>query len=58
MPEPLFVEHISPMAPPGFQDAVRQAAHQEGQTAPEFIRAAIRDRLRTVAAEQASAEPG
>ncbi len=52
MPEPLFTGQINLMAAPGFHDAVRQAARQEGQTASEFIRSAIRDRLRAVATEQ------
>ena len=55
MAEPLFIEQLSLMVPTGFQDAVREAAHQQGQTASEFIRSAIRDRLRSVAAEQPSA---
>ena len=50
--EPFFVDRISILAPSGFQDQVRDAARQEGQTASEFIRSAIRDRLRVVAAEQ------
>ena len=48
MPEPLFTEQINIAAPPGFQAKVREAARQEGQTASEFIRSAIRDKLRTV----------
>ena len=46
--EPFFVDRISILTPPGFQDQVREAARQEGQTASEFIRSAIRDKLRTV----------
>ncbi len=45
MPEPLFVEQLTVMAPPGFRDAVRDAARQEGQTASEYIRQAIRAQL-------------
>ncbi len=52
---PFFVDRISILTPPGFQDVVRQAARQEGQTASEFIRSAIRDRLRVVAVEQPAA---
>ena len=55
MPEPLFREQINIATPPGFHDAVRQAARQEGQTASEFIRSAVRDKLRAVAAEQSAA---
>ena len=36
--EPFFVDRISILAPSGFQDQVRDAARQEGQTASEFIR--------------------
>ena len=54
MSEPLFTEQINIAAPPGFQDAVRQAARQEGQTASEFIRSAIRDKQRTVEQPAAS----
>ncbi len=46
--EPFFVDRISILAPSGFQDQVRDAARQEGQTTSEFIRSAIRDKLRTV----------
>lgn len=44
--EPFFVERIHVLGPPGFQAAIRDAAHQEGRTASECIRQAIRDRLR------------
>ena len=54
--EPFFVDRISILRPSGFQDTVRQAASQEGQTASEFIRSAIRDRLRVVTAEQPAAD--
>ena len=50
--EPFFVDRISILVPSGFQDQVREAARQEGQMASEFIRSAILDRLRVVAAEQ------
>ncbi len=50
--EPIFIEQVHLMAPSGFQDKAREAARQEGQTASEFVRQAIRDRLRVVAAEQ------
>lgn len=55
MAEPLFVEQVHIMAPPGFQDAVRDAARREGQTSSEFIRQAIRARIRHTEPEQASA---
>ncbi len=51
MPEPLFVDQIHLMAPPGFHDAVKAAARNEGQTASEFIRQAIRVQLRRVDSE-------
>ena len=53
--EPFFVDRISILAPSGFQDQVREAARHEGQTASEFIRSAIRDRLRAVATKQPAA---
>ncbi len=46
--EPLFVDRISILTPPGFQDQIRDAARQEGQSLSEFIRSAVRDKLRTV----------
>ncbi len=55
MPEPLFIEQIRLMAPPGFQGQVREAAREAGQTLSEFIRGAICDRLRVVASEQPAA---
>ena len=56
MPEPLFVEPLKLMVPSGFRDEVHEAAHQQGQTASEFIRSAIRNRLRAVATEQPVAD--
>ncbi len=56
--EPLFVDRISILTPPGFQARVRDAARQEGQTVSEFVRSAIRDRLPVAAPEQVSAEAG
>ena len=50
-----FPEPIQTKAPEGTQDAVREAARQEGQSSSEFIRQAVRDRLRAVAAEQPAA---
>ena len=50
-----FPELIQLKAPEGMQDAVREAARQEGQSSSEFIRSAVRDKLRAVAPEQASA---
>ena len=55
MPEPLFVEQLTIMAPPGFREEIREAARHEGKTSSEFVRQAVRDRLRTVAAEQPAA---
>ena len=56
MSESLFVEQLTVMTPPGFRDAVRDAAIREGQTASEFIRSAIRAQLRrTGQVEQAAA---
>ncbi len=54
MPTPLFTEQLNLMIPPGFRETVQAAAQQEGQSVSEFIRSAIRDRLRTVAAPQTS----
>ncbi len=48
-----FPELIQLKAPEGTQEAVREAAREEGQTASEFIRQAIRARLRD--AEQPAA---
>ncbi len=48
MPEPLFIEPLKLMVPPGFRDAIHEVARKQGQTASEFIRSAIRDKLRTV----------
>ena len=56
MSEPLYVEQIKLMAPPGFRETVQAAARQEGRTASEFIREAIRDRLRRT--EPTKAEAG
>ena len=55
MPEPLFIEPLKVMVPTGFRDAIHEAARRQGQTASEFVRAAIRDRLPVVAAEQPAA---
>ena len=55
MPEPLFIEPLKVMLPIGFRDAIHDAARQKGQTASEFVRAAIRDRLPTVAPEPQAA---
>ncbi len=55
MPEPLFIEPLKLMVPPGFRDAIHEAARKQGQTLSEFIRSAVRDKLRTVAAEQPAA---
>jgi hypothetical protein len=52
MSEPLFVEQIHLMAPSGFQDAVREAARREGQTASEFIRQAVKTQIRRVEPER------
>lgn len=53
--EAFFVERIHVLGPPGFRDAVREAARREGQSDSEFIRSAIRDRLRRGGVEAASA---
>ena len=58
MPEPLFVEQIHVMAPPGFHAAVKEAARNEGQTASEFIRQAIRAQLRNSEARQVQPAAG
>ncbi len=54
--EPLFVDRVSILLPPGFQDRLRDTARQEGQSVSEFIRAAVRDRMSAVAPEPAEAE--
>ncbi len=41
-----FPELIQLKAPEGTKEAVREAADQEGQTASEYIRQAIRAQLR------------
>ena len=56
--EPYYVEQIHVMAPKGFQAQVRAVARQEGQTLSEFIRSAVRDKLRAVQAEQPAAASG
>lgn len=44
----VFPELIQLKAPEGTQEAVREAANREGQTASEYIRQAIRTQLRRV----------
>ena len=51
----IFPELIQLKAPEGTQEAVREAANREGQSASEFIRQAIRNQLRRTGAEQAAA---
>ena len=46
MAETLFTEQIHLFAPPGFLATVKAAAREEGQTASEYIRQAIRAQLR------------
>ena len=46
MAEPLFVDRIHLLGPAGFHDAVKQAARDEGQTTSEFIRQAIRAKMK------------
>ena len=58
MPEPLFTEQINLMAPPGLQAEFREAASNEGQTASEFIRQAIRAQLRRTEAAQVQPAAG
>ena len=55
MPDPLFVDQIHLMAPPGFHAAVKEAARSEGQTASEFIRQASRAQLQRTEATQPAA---
>ena len=50
----VFTELIQIKAPEGTQEAVREAANREGQTASEFIRQAIRAQLRRGTGEQAA----
>ena len=58
MREAVFTEQIHLFAPPGLLDTVKAAAKEEGQTASEFIRQAIRTQLRRTRAEQAAAAGG
>ncbi len=58
MPEPLFVERIHILSPPGFHAAVKEAARSEGQTASEFIRQVSRAQLRRTEATQAHPAAG
>ncbi len=46
MREALFTEQIHLFAPPGMLETVKAAAKEEGQTASEYIRAAIHAQLR------------
>ena len=48
MREPLFTERLNLAAVPGTMQAVKAAAKEEGQTASEFIRQAIKAELRRV----------
>ena len=45
MADHFFKERIHLLGPPGFHDAVKQAARDEGQTTSEFIRQAIRAKM-------------
>ena len=45
MRDPLFTDEIHFRAPDGLFDQVREVARDNGQTASEYIRGAIRDRL-------------
>ena len=54
----IFPELIQLKAPEGTQEAVREAANREGQTASEYIRQAIRSQLRRTGVEQAAAAGG
>ena len=45
MAELLFIAQLTVMTPPGFRNAVRDAAREEGLTTSEFIRQAIRVKL-------------
>jgi uncharacterized protein (DUF1778 family) len=47
-----FPELIQLKAPEGTQEAVREAANREGQTASEFIRQASRAQLRRTEPER------
>ena len=56
MAEPIYTEQIKLLAPSGFREAVSAAARTEGRTASEFIREAIRDRLRRGQPAEAGAQ--
>jgi metal-responsive CopG/Arc/MetJ family transcriptional regulator len=55
MREPIFPDYIQLKAPEGMLAAVKDAAREEGQTASEFIRVAIRAQLRRVEPEHVAA---
>ncbi len=48
MGQSTFPQKVHLSVPESLREQVHDAARQEGQTASEFIRSAIRDRLRTV----------
>ena len=52
MREPTFPRKVHLSVPESLHEELHDAARHEGQTASEFIRSAIRDRLRAVATEQ------
>ena len=52
MREVIFPEFIQLEAPQGTMAAVKEAAREEGQTASEFIRQAIRVQLKRTEFEQ------
>ncbi len=52
MREVIFPEFIQLKAPQGTMAAVKEAAREEGQTASEFIRQAIRVQLKRTEFEQ------
>ena len=57
MPEPTFPQKIHLSVPESLRERVQEAARDEGTTASEFIRQAIRAQLNRVGqAEQVAAE--
>ncbi len=55
MREPSFPQKIHLSVPESLRDEVHEAAREEGTTAAEFIRQAIRAQLRRTEAEQVAA---
>ena len=55
MQQVTFEQKIHLAVPKALHGQVKEAANREGQTLSEFIRSAVRDKLRAVAPEQPAA---